>query len=205
MKLLVGTRKGLFQIEQRNSGWHISDPHFLGVPCLNAFRDPRDGAIWALNGHGHWGPKLYVSRNEGADWEEAVCPAFPEGTRINEVTEWGNRDEAATVKHLYTMVPKGDAGCFLMGTDPGGMFETTDAGRTWTLNESLWSVRNEHNWFEGGGGVMLHSIELDPTNPERMHIGVSCGGVYETIDGGRTWVPRNQGVIADFLPEPYPE
>ena len=37
MKLLVGTRKGLFHMERLNSGWEISEPYFLGVPCLNAF------------------------------------------------------------------------------------------------------------------------------------------------------------------------
>ena len=205
MKLLVGTRKGLFQMERRNSGWEVRDPYFLGVPCLNAFRDARDGSLWALNGHGHWGPKLYVSRDDGAKWDEVTCPAFPEGTMIDAVTEFGHRSEAATVKHIYTMVPKGDAGGYLIGTDPGGMFETTDAGKTWTLNEPLWTLRNEHNWFEGGGGVMLHAIDIDPTRPDRMHIGVSCAGIYETTDGGRTWEPRNKGVVVDFLPEKYPE
>jgi len=205
LKLLVGTRKGLFQIERRRDGWHARDPHFAGVPCLNSLRDPRDGSLWACTGHGHWGPKLYVSRDDGAHWTEAKCPAFPEGYEIDAVTEFGRRREPAVVKSIYTMVPNGPAGHYLVGTDPGGLFATTDGGETWTVNDPIWTLRNEHNWFEGGGGVMLHSIDIDPRDPERMHIAVSCGGVYETRDGGRTWAPRNKGVVVDFLPEKYPE
>lgn len=204
MKLLVGSRKGLFQIERRNDGWHVQDPHFIGVPCLNALRDPRDGSLWACTGHGHWGAKLYVSRNDGADWTEVKCPAFPEGYEVAAVTEFGHRKEPAVVKNLYTLVPSGPDGHYLVGTDPGALFATTDAGESWTVNDALWTLRNEHNWFEGGGGVMLHSIDVDPRDPNRMHIAVSCGGVYETRDGGKSWTPRNQGVVVDFLPERYP-
>ena len=205
MKLLVGTRKGLFQIERRNDGWHVRDPHFIGVPCLNSLRDTRDGSLWACNGHGHWGAKMYVSREDGADWTEVACPAFPEGYEIDAVTEFGHRKEPAVVKHLYTIVPHGDAGQYLVGTDPGGMFVTNDAGATWAVNEPLWTLRNEHNWFEGGGGVMLHHIDIDPNDAQRMHVAVSCAGVYETQDGGKSWAPRNKGVVVTFMPEKYPE
>ncbi|MHC4952350.1 MAG: WD40/YVTN/BNR-like repeat-containing protein [Planctomycetota bacterium] len=204
MKLLVGSRKGLFQIERRAGDWHIRDPHFLGVPSTNALRDARDGSLWALTDHGHWGAKLYVSRDDGKKWDELKCPAFPEGYEIDAVTEFGHRKEPASVKTLYTMVPNGPAGHYLIGCDPGGLFATADAGETWTLNDPLWTIRNEHNWFEGGGGVMLHAIDIDPRNPDRIHVAVSCGGVYETMDGGKSWEPRNKGVVVDFLPEQYP-
>jgi len=205
VKLLVSTRKGLFQIERRSGEWHLRDPHFVGVPLQNALRDPRDGSLWSCTGHGHWGAKLYVSRDDGANWAEVKCPAFPEGFEIDAVTEFGHRKEPAVVKHLYTLVPNGPDGHYLMGTDPGGLFATTDGGETWSVNEPLWTLRNDHNWYEGGGGVMLHTIDIDPNDPQRMHIGVSCAGVYETRDGGQSWEPRNKGIVVDFMPEQYPE
>ena len=173
MRFLIGTRKGLFRLERRNDGWHLSEPHFLGVPILNAIRDPRDGTIWVCAGHGHWGAKLYVSGDDGKEFVERPCPTFPEGCKIDAVTEFGQRSEPAAVKYLYTIQPIGDAGRYLIGCDPGGLFETTDAGETWALNEPLWALRNEHNWFEGGGGVMLHKVVVDPRSDERMRVAVS--------------------------------
>ena len=205
MKALIGTRKGLFRIERRRDGWRIGEPRFLGVPIVNAVHDPRDGSIWVCAGHGHWGAKLYVSRDDGANFEERPCPAFPEGYRIDAVTEFGHRDEAAVVKQLYTIEPIGEAGRYFIGCDPGGLFESVDGGESWAINDALWTLRNEHDWFEGGGGVMLHTVLADPRNADHLRVAVSCAGVYESLDAGRSWTPRNQGVKVDFLPENYPE
>jgi hypothetical protein len=38
-----------------------------------------------------------------------------------------------------------------------------------------------------------------------MLFGMSCGGVFETRDRGAGWKPLNQGLRADFLPDPFPE
>ena len=205
MKFWIGTRKGLFLVERRRDGWHVGDPSFLGVPILNATVDPRDGSVWACAGHGHWGAKLYRSTDGGRKFDEVTCPAFPEGTMIDAVTEFGHCNEPATVKHLYTLVPWGEPGRYLIGCDPGGLFESRDGGETWALNEPLWTLRNEHNWFEGGGGVMLHTVLTDPRDENRLRVAVSCAGVYESTDGGSAWKPRNHGVLVDFLPEKYPE
>jgi hypothetical protein len=60
-------------------------------------------------------------------------------------------------------------------------------------------------WAPGGGGLILHTIVLDPQDDQRMYIGISTGGVYRSDDGGMTWTPKNKGVRADFLEDPYPE
>lgn len=38
-----------------------------------------------------------------------------------------------------------------------------------------------------------------------MYVAISSGGVYRTDDGGESWSPKNKGVRADFLPDPFPE
>jgi len=38
-----------------------------------------------------------------------------------------------------------------------------------------------------------------------MIVAMSTGGAYRTDDGGETWLARNHGIRADFLPEKYPE
>ena len=65
-RLLVGTRKGLFTIERRRDGWKTNLIGFPGVPVTNALTD--GGAVYAAIKHGHFGPKLHRSDDEGANW-----------------------------------------------------------------------------------------------------------------------------------------
>jgi hypothetical protein len=68
-------------------------------------------------------------------------------------------------------------------------------------------LNHEHRprWQPGGGGLCLHTIVLDPANPQRMGIAISTAGFYRTDDGGKTWQARNKGVRAVFLPDQHPE
>ncbi len=52
------------------------------------------------------------------------------------------------------------------------------------------------------GGELLHSVIVDPRDPKHLYLGISIGGVFESTDGGRDWAPLNDGVAADFLPDP---
>ena len=38
-----------------------------------------------------------------------------------------------------------------------------------------------------------------------MLVAMSTGGVYTTADGGATWEPRNKGIEARYVPDPFPE
>ena len=61
-------------------------------------------------------------------------------------------------------------------------------------------------WMPGFGGLCLHSIALDPEQPNRMWAGISAAGVFRSDDGGENWQPTNRGVRADFNPaDPLPE
>lgn len=46
----------------------------------------------------------------------------------------------------------------------------------------------------------IHSILVDPRNSNRILLGVSCGGVWETLDGGQTWTCAGDGLEADYMP-----
>ena len=37
----------------------------------------------------------------------------------------------------------------------------------------------------------LHSIAIDASDPKRMQVGISVGGVYTSTDGGASWVQDN--------------
>jgi photosystem II stability/assembly factor-like uncharacterized protein len=52
---------------------------------------------------------------------------------------------------------------------------------------------------------MLHSINVDPRDPQHLVLATSDAGVFESRDGGRDWKPLNTGSVATFLPDPEPE
>ena len=51
----------------------------------------------------------------------------------------------------------------------------------------------------------LHTILLDPTNPERIFIAISAAGAFRTDDGGKTWKPINRGLKSQYIPDPNAE
>ena len=77
-----------------------------------------------------------------------------------------------------------------------GVFMTTDGGRTWT--KTLY-IDNQHG---------VADLEIDPTNPNILyagmwsferkpwthHSGSEKGGVFKSIDGGRTWNKLTNGL-----------
>ncbi len=51
-------------------------------------------------------------------------------------------------------------------------------------------------------GSMLHSVIVDPRDPAHLYLGLSAGGVFESVDGGADWTTLNAGCEAVFLPVP---
>jgi photosystem II stability/assembly factor-like uncharacterized protein len=110
------------------------------------------------------------------------------------------------------------------GTIPGGLFVSDDGGDSWELNRPLWDhesrggdlfagdATSENRWFGTPASIDygvfepgIHSIVVDPRNPDHIHVAVSSAGVLETMDGGRTWAGRNRGMLNDYMPNPEAE
>jgi photosystem II stability/assembly factor-like uncharacterized protein len=53
--------------------------------------------------------------------------------------------------------------------------------------------------------LCLHSIVLDPANPNRMYTAISAAGAFRSDDGGETWRPINQGLRSEYIPDPQAE
>src|SRR5476651_2260350 len=78
-RMLVATRKGLLTLARKNGGWAIARTDFPGIPVTAALRDARDGTLYAMLKHGHFGAKLHRSEDDGHSWTELPAPAFPAG------------------------------------------------------------------------------------------------------------------------------
>ncbi len=202
LSLILGTRKGLFVLEQTDGKWKTVTCAHVGIPVPYAVRDSRDDVLWASLDHGHWGQKLQRSTDLGVTWQEVEAPKYPDGAQIKE-------GQPATMRYLWVIQPGAadEADRMYIGTEPGGLFVSNDGGNSFQLVEPLWNhpSREEH-WFGGGRDhAGIHSVVIDPRDRRRIFVGVSCAGVFETADGGETWVPRNKGLRADFLPNPHAE
>ena len=53
--------------------------------------------------------------------------------------------------------------------------------------------------------MALHTILLDPGNPDRIYVAISAAGAFRTDDGGTTWKPINRGLKSKYLPDPNAE
>jgi hypothetical protein len=207
-RIYVGTRKGLFTIERRPGGarrWQIARSHFLGVQVPMLLHDARDNHVYAALGHGHFGSKLHRSRDGGQTFEEIAAPAYPEKPADyvdipNPMTTKPIPWRLELIWSLEAGGPK-QPGRLWSGTLPGGLFRSDDRGTNWQFVRSLWDHPGRREWFGGGAEYPgIHSICVDPRDADRVVLGVSCGGVWLTTDGGATWNCRATGMRAEYMP-----
>lgn len=198
-KILLATAKGLVVYKEGTTGWFYHKTYFLGQPASMVYVDERSDTWWVSLAHKHWGQKLHYSTDEGQTWKEAATPKYPEGSEISP-------GKPATLKYVWSIAGGGEdkPKRMFVGTDPGGLFVSDDYGQSFSLVESLWHhpSRPDH-WFGGGrDNAGIHTIVLDPRDSNHIYIGVSCAGVFESTDGGNTWIDKNEGLKAYYLPDP---
>jgi photosystem II stability/assembly factor-like uncharacterized protein len=149
---------------------------------------------------GHLGPTVFRSTDRGRTWKEAAQPpAFKPGS-------------GRTVDHTFWLTPghAAEPGVWYAGTSPQGLFRSADGGVSWAGVDGFNEHANRKAWCGGDqdgtpDGAKLHSILVDPRDAKHLYIGMSSGGVFESVDGGGDWKPLNRGVRADFLPQSAPE
>ncbi|MCA9876306.1 MAG: hypothetical protein KC442_00930, partial [Thermomicrobiales bacterium] len=109
-------------------------------------------------------------------------------------------------KRVWHLEPSlSDPDTVYAGVEDAALFRSTDAGATWEELPGLRAAKG-HLWQPGAGGMCLHTILLDPRNPERIVTAISAAGAFRTDDGGVTWFPINQGLKSNWeLPDPEAE
>ncbi len=202
-KLLVGTSKGLIIYKNNSKNWIIARVHFEGLPVSSLYIDERTNIWWVALSHRHWGEKLHFSEDAGNHWVEVKVPSFS--------NYFYKPGKPATLKKIWSMQQSGPdrPGGLWVGTEPGGLFHSDDHGKHFQLIEPLWnhpSRLDPAQWFGAGKDYpFIHSIVLDPRDSDHVYVGVSCAGVFETRDGGKSWQAKNMGLVAAYLPNPQVE
>lgn len=205
--VLLGTRKGAFILrgDRTRRTWKLSEPIFLGHIAHHVVLDPRDRRTLLVAARtGHLGPTVFRSTDFGKTWKEAERPpAFPKARE---------GQAGLVLDHVFWLTPghASQPDVWYAGSSPQGLFRSADGGRTWDGVAGFNQHPMRGAWVGGAGdgtpdGPKLHSINIDPRDPNHLYIGMSGGGVFESVDGGGDWRPLNQGCAADFLPMPDPE
>jgi hypothetical protein len=190
-RMLLATRKGLISM-RKNGGWTIARTDFPGVPVTAALYDQRDNTLYAVLKHGHFGAKLHRSDDEGETWRELPAPAFA-----------ADAAGSPALFQVWTLEPGGadQEGTLWAGAIPAGLFRSGNRGESWQQLSSLWDVPERAKWFGGGyDDAGIHTISPDPRDAQRLFVGISCGGVWESPDGGKNWALYGRGMIATYLP-----
>jgi serine/threonine protein kinase len=196
--LLVGTTKGAFILRSnaQRSRWEVGGPYFHGHSVYAMAYDNRGGQhrIWASTAS-YWGTLLRSSDDFGKSWTnpQQAPIRFPS-------------DAGVSLKNIWQIAlgrPE-EPNVLFCGVEPAALFETRDAGETWSLVRGLFDHPHRPRWMPGNGGLALHTIVLDPGDNQRMYVAISAGGVYRTNDGGLSWTPQNQGIRATTMPEKHP-
>ncbi|MBL8385898.1 MAG: exo-alpha-sialidase [Burkholderiales bacterium] len=198
--LLVGTRKGLFVLEGAGEAWEFVGHHFAGDPVSQVLADARDGNWYAALNLGHFGIKLRRSGDRGRTWTEVASPAFPAKPAAG---PWADDPTPWSVELIWALAAGGadEPGVLWAGCLPAGLFRSADRGATWQLCQSLWHDARRRDWTGGGyDQAGIHTVLVDPRDARHLTLGISCGGVWQTRDGGASWELTGRGMRADFMP-----
>jgi hypothetical protein len=203
-RILAATRKGLFIIDRAPGGsWKISNTAFLAEHVIMTLPDRRDGSLYASLYHGHFGSKLHRSTDGGQNWTEIAVPTYPKQPEGEVQKDMWGRVIEWKLDRIWALEAGGsnEPGVLWCGTLPGGLFKSNDYGVSWNLVESLWNDPRRMEWMGGGADLPgIHSICVDPRDSRRVTIGISCGGVWVTHDGGASWDCQADGIWSAYTP-----
>jgi photosystem II stability/assembly factor-like uncharacterized protein len=225
VRVLVGTRKGGFILtaDGARKRWKVSGPHFAGWEIYHMKGSPVEpNRIYASQTSGWFGQIIQHSDDGGKKWstpasspEELKSPdGMPKGESNKFVYDgvpgthqwYDGTQHPWEFKRVWHLEPSlSDPDHVYAGVEDAALFESRDGGKSWSELSGLRKHDTGPKWQPGAGGMCLHTILLDPQNPQRMYIAISAAGAFRTDDGGKTWKPINHGLHSEYIPDPTAE
>ena len=94
---------------------------------------------------------------------------------------WRTAREAQGAAAVAFAVDRFSPDAVYAGTYDGSILRTADAGATWEIRGVVDSVQ-------------IMALAADPLRADRLYA-ATWGGVYRSLDGGRTWEPFSEGLV----------
>jgi photosystem II stability/assembly factor-like uncharacterized protein len=208
VRVLVGTRKGAFILESdgKRQKWDVSGPHFAGWELYHLKGSPADpNRLYASQCSGWFGQMIQRSNDGGKTWEPVDNKFVYDG--VPGTHKWYDGTphpwEFKRVWHLEPSLTDPDT--VYAGVEDAALFRTTDGGKSWQELPGMRGHGTGSGWQPGAGGLGLHTIILDPKNPQRIFIAISAAGAFRSDDAGATWKAINQGLRSEYIPDPTAE
>ena len=229
VRVLVGTRKGAFILSSdgKRQKWDVAGPLFAGWEMYHLKGSPADAnRLYASQSSGWFGQVIQRSDDGGKTWQApgGGVTAGPGGMPVGESNKFVYNASAENGKPLTThqwydgtqhpwefkrvwhLEPSlTDPETVYAGVEDAAMFRSSDGGRSWQELSGLRGHGTGPHWQPGAGGMCLHTILIDPSNPKRMFVAISAAGAFRTDDGGQTWRPINRGLKSQGIPDPEAE
>jgi photosystem II stability/assembly factor-like uncharacterized protein len=208
VRVLVGTRKGAFILnsDADRQQWQVSGPHFAGWEIYHLKGSPAlQDRLYCSQSNSWFGQLIQRSDDGGLTWT-------PVGNKFTYNGDAGTHQwydgtahpwEFKRVWHLEPSLTDRDT--VYAGVEDAALFRSTDGGVNWDELPGLRRHGSGPEWQPGAGGMCLHSVILDPVDPERITIAISAAGAFRTDDGGQSWKPINQGLHSLYIPKPDAE
>ncbi len=204
VRVLVGTRKGGFILtsDEKREAWEVNGPLFGGWEIFHLKGSPVDPQrLYASQFTGWFGQLIQRSDDGGQTWEPVGNEFVYEGDPGTHQWYDGTQHPWEFNRVWYLQPSPTDPDTVYAGAEDAALFRSGDGGQTWQELPGLREVKG-HLWQPGAGGMCLHTILLDPSDPNRMFVAISAAGAFRTDDGGQTWRPINRGLNSGSIPDP---
>ena len=207
-RVLVGTRKGAFVLtsDEGRRRWQVDGPHFAGWEVYHVKASSVDpDRMWASQSSGWFGQVVQRSNDGGRTWapvgNDFTYASVPGTHQTYDGTPrpW----EFTRVWHLEPSPHDRDT--VYAGVEDAALFRSTDGGDSWHELAGLREHGTGSQWQPGAGGMCLHTVLLDPTDPQRLFGAISAAGAFRSDDGGASWQAVNQGLRSEGIPDPQAE
>jgi hypothetical protein len=208
VRVLVGTSKGAFILtsDGKRQDWKVDGPLFGGWEMYHLKGSPADpNRLFASQATDWFGQVVHRSDDGGTSWE-TVGNAFAYEGDPGSHQWYDGTPHPWEFKRVWHFEPGlTDPDVIYAGVEDAALFRSADGGQTWSELSGLRGHGTGPSWQPGAGGLCLHTILLDPVNPDRIVTAISAAGAFRTDDGGKNWQPINRGLRSEYIPDPEAE